>query len=56
MYKYCLGIHVIILQLMIKEYDSMTDSGNEEKENQVDEEAQTISNEFLIMYLHIKCN
>ena len=29
----------------------MTDSGNEEKESQVDKDAQTISNEFLIMYL-----
>ena len=50
-YKYCLGIHVIIIQLMIKEHDSMTDSGNEKKENQVDKEAQTISNKFLIMHL-----
>ena len=29
----------------------MTDSGNEKKENQVDKEAQTISNKFLIMHL-----
>ena len=53
MYKHCLGI--IIIQLMIKEYDSMTDSGNEEKENQVDKEAQTISNDFLVMHLS-KCS
>ena len=53
MYKHCLGI--IIIQLMIKECDSMTDSGNEEKENQVDKEAQTISNEFF-SHAPIKCN
>ena len=39
MYKHCLGI--IIIQLIIKECDSMTDSGNEEKENQVDKELYT---------------